>query len=214
MTKRYIPSMEHHSTEKEPSVDRRQPSTTTTRILLLVGDQIGANCISGGRKLSILDKFARFGWNTTLAGTATKVSPCSFAAKRGAKPLSLDCLVEDIADIRAFDAISILPGPSHNALSQSKAAISLIRDAFAAGLIMSGWCHGVRVLAAAGVVDGRRVVCHSDDREVIENAGGKFVGHDHPPVIDGNLVTCARSYYYRAKNAEAIRSAIRARAPL
>ena len=33
----------------------------------------------------------------------------------------------------------------------------------------------------------------------------------HLPITDGNIVTGARSYYYRAKNAEAIKKAIDAR---
>jgi hypothetical protein len=36
------------------------------------------------------------------------------------------------------------------------------------------------------------------------SAGGSFVGQDHSPVIDGTLVTGARSYSYRVKNADAI----------
>ena len=53
------------------------------RMLLLVGDRIGANCMMGGKKLSILEKFGRFGWEVTLAGVADTVEPCAFAAKRG-----------------------------------------------------------------------------------------------------------------------------------
>jgi hypothetical protein len=189
---------------------RKTPQSV--RILLLVGDRIGANCLAGGKKLSIIDKFRSFGWDVTLAAAARRVEPCPFAAKREMKAPPIDCLVDEILDVRAFTALSVLPGPSHVALIESEQALRLVREAYEAGLVVSAWCHGVRVLAAAGIVRGKRIVGHQDDRDSIEKAGGIFVGHDHPPVTDGHLVTGSRSYYYRAKNADAIRKAVAARA--
>lgn len=90
--------------------------------------------------------------------------------------------------------------------------MQLLRQASEAGLVISGWCRGVRVLAAADVIAGKQIVGHMNDKDAIEKAGGLFAGQDHPPVIDGRVVTGARCYYYRAKNAEAIRTAIEARA--
>lgn len=182
------------------------------RILLLAGDLYGANCTSNEKKLSILDKFRSFGWEATLAGVDRVVRPCAFAAERGAVPLPLDLTVDEVGDVTAYDAVSVLPGPAHAGLIASRKAMQLLRQASEAGLVVSGWCHGVRALAAADVIAGKQVVGHARDREAIEQAGGLFVGHDHPPVIDGRLVTGARCYHYRAKNAEAIRAAIEARA--
>lgn len=178
------------------------------RLLLLIGDRYGGNCTMGGKKLSILDRFRSFGWNLTLAGVEKTASPCPFAAERGALPLDLDCIVSEIDDVTAFGGISVLPGPAFRGLIDSPHALTLIKTGFEQGLVISGWCRGVRVLAAADVVRGKDIVCHSDDRAFIEQAGGIFVGQDHPPVIDGTLVTGARSYHYRAKNAEAIKKAM------
>lgn len=190
------------------------PSKTTSgpvRMLLLWGDRYGANCTVGGRKLPILEKFRRYGWELTLAGAEAVVQPCAFAKGRGAEPVDLDCTIDALEDIAAFDGISVMPGPSHKGLIDSPRAMAIVRQAFEAGLVVSAWCRGVRVLAAADVLHGKRVVCHADDRDVIEAAGGFFVGHDHPPVIDETVVTGARSYYYRTKNADAIRDAMTAR---
>ncbi len=181
------------------------------RILLLVGDKIGANCMMGGKRLSIIDKFKRYGWDVTLAGLSKTVSPCPYAAKLGATPVTVDRTIDTIEDVTAFDVISVLPGPSHQQLIGSEHALALIRGAYQQGLVVSGWCRGVRALAAAGVVHGRRIVGHMDDKDAIEDAGGTFVGQDRPPIIDGTLVTGARSYTYRAKNADAIRQAVLAR---
>lgn len=177
-------------------------------LLLLFWDRYGANCTMGGKKLSILNTFRSFGWDLTLAGPDSTVSPCPFAAKRGAGTVELDCTVSEVADVTVFDGISILPGPAFEGLVGPHNALMLVKTAFEKGLIVSAWCRGVRVLAAADVVRDKRIVCHSDDRAFIEAAGGIFVGHDHLPVIDGTLVTGARSDHYRSENATAIRKAV------
>jgi len=186
--------------------DKRQASAV--RMLLLVGDRIGANCFSAGKKLSIIDKFRRYGWDLVLAAATDAVQACPFAAKRGMTPPEISVIVDDIEGIEGFNGVSVLPGPSHAGLIESEHALRLIRDASQAGLVVSAWCRGVRVLAAADVIRGKQIVGHEDDREAIEEAGGVFIGQDHPPVTDGTLVTGARSYYYRAKNAEAIKKAV------
>ena len=178
------------------------------RMLLLWGDLYGANCTSSVKKLSIIDKFRRYGWDLTSAGAKATVRPCAFAQQRGAEAIELDCTLEEIGEVTEYDGISVMPGPAHRGLIDSPAAMEMIRRATDERLVVSGWCRGVRVLAAAGVLHGKHVIGHADDREAIEAAGGIYVGHDHPPVVDGQLVTGARSYYYRAKNAEAIRTAI------
>ena len=186
-------------------------SKKPVHMLLLVGDRIGANCMMGSRKLSILDKFRKYGWQITLAGTSDHVSPCPYAAGLGAKRMPTDRTLDSIASMDGFDAVSVLPGPSHEALIASPRALALLREADDLGRVISGWCRGVRVLAAAGVLRGKRVVGHEDDAAFIEQAGGVFVGQDHPPITEGHIVTGARSYTYRAKNADAIREAVRAR---
>jgi putative intracellular protease/amidase len=184
-------------------------------LLLLWGDLYGANCAmtggGGGRKLTIVERFRRYGWELTSAGATARVSPCAFAAGRGAEPIELERAIDSIDSIEAYDGISVMPGPSHKGLIESPHALALVKAAFEGGLVVSAWCRGVRVLAAADVIRGKRIVCHADDREAVEAADGIFVGHDHPPEIDGPIVTGARSYYYRVQNADAIRDAMNAR---
>lgn len=178
------------------------------KMLLLVGDRMGSNCFAGGKKLSIIEKFRRYGWDLTLAATTPTVAACPYAEQKGWEPPPIDCRLEEVPDVTTFDGVCVLPGTSHQGLIGSAAAIGLIRRASEAGLLVSAWCRGVKVLAAANVISGKQIVGHEDDREAIEKAGGIFVGQDHPPVTDGNVVTGARSYYFRAKNADAIKKAI------
>lgn len=183
-------------------------SDRPVRMLLLWGDMYGANCTFNAKKLSILEKFRRYSWELTLAGAERTVRPCMFAQQRGAEPFELDCTVEDLGEAVEYDGICVMPGPAHRGLIESPKVMNLIREAADEGLVLSAWCRGVRVLVAADVIRGKRVVGHIDDKDAIEEAGAIYVRHDHPPVIDGRLVTGARSYYYRAKNAEAIRTAM------
>jgi putative intracellular protease/amidase len=186
-------------------------SDAAIRMLLLAGDRMGSNCFAGGKKLSILDKFKKYGWDLTLAATTKTVEGCPFAQQKGWSPPPIDCLVDESPDVSTFDGISVLPGTSYDGLTESDRALELIRHAAKEGLIVSAWCRGVKVLAVADVIRGKQIVGHKDDQEAIEKAGGIFVGQDHPPITDGNVVTGARSYHYRAKNAEAIKKAIDAR---
>ncbi len=159
------------------------------RMLLLWGDMYGANCTFNAKKLSILEKFRRYGWDLTLAGAEQTVRPCMFAQQRGAEPFELDCTVDELGEAADYDGISVMPGPLHRGLIESPKVMSLVSEAADEGLVLSAWCRGLRVLAAAGVIRGKRVVGHIDDKDVLEEAGAIYVGHDQPPVIDGRLVT-------------------------
>ena len=76
---------------------------------------------------------------------------------------------------------------------------------------MRAWCRAVRVLARAGVLDGRRAVGHADYASEYEAAGATHLGDDHPPVIDANIVTSVRSRFYRSETCEAIGRAVQQR---
>jgi protease I len=53
-------------------------------------------------------------------------------------------------------------------------------------------CHGIELVAAAGVLRGRTATTVRKCRYDIEFSGGKYV--DEPVVIDGNLIT-ARTWH-------------------
>jgi transcriptional regulator GlxA family with amidase domain len=63
----------------------------------------------------------------------------------------------------------------------------LIRDAAEAGTVLAGVCTGTMLLAAAGVVTGRRATTHHDAWAELETAGARLV-RDRV-VDDGDLVT-------------------------
>ncbi|HKB48693.1 MAG TPA: DJ-1/PfpI family protein, partial [Ktedonobacterales bacterium] len=60
-------------------------------------------------------------------------------------------------------------------------------------------CHGVQVLAAAGLATGKRVTCYQHVRREAELAGATFI--DEEAVRDGRLITAqtwqSHPFFYR-----------------
>ncbi|MBN1540744.1 DJ-1/PfpI family protein [candidate division KSB1 bacterium] len=175
------------------------------RVLLILPDQYGANFYFNW------DDFESFGWDITLTGLTSEVEPCaSFAAKVGCRSVSVDTVLSEIADITAYDAVAIMPmdwrsGAAYRDLLASPQALEMLRTAAHAGLAIWATCAGPRVLAALDLVQGRQVVAQDVVRDELIAAGATFLASDHPPVIDGNIITCARGQYYHFQNNDAVR---------
>ncbi len=187
------------------------------RILLLADDSWGANWNIEDEKSSLSELFLSYGWKLDLASVKGEVASCEFARQAtGVKSLRMDLLVSDIGTVKGYAAVIVLPGQSHTNLMASPQALELLREADRKGLIVAGFCRGVRLLATAGVVRGRRITGHPDYADEYKSAGGIYVGFEDletkadapPPVVDGNIVTVVRSKYYRKEAGEAIRAAI------
>jgi hypothetical protein len=112
-----------------------------------------------------------------------------------------------------FDALAIMPaswrsGAAYNDLLNDSNALHLVRAADSSGKVIWATCAGARVLAKAGVLSGHRVVGTASYQSEYEAAGAVYLGDDHPPVADGNIVTCVRDQFYHVKNCEALALAL------
>ncbi|MFW9869003.1 MAG: DJ-1/PfpI family protein [Candidatus Thorarchaeota archaeon] len=154
----------------------------------------------GGNVPYIMDIFERYGWSITTTGLNQTLISCSYL---GYEEHSVDIMLTDITDITVYDAISIMPGESHEILRTNQSALDLISSAMSEGIIVSAWCRAVRVLAAADVINGRNITGNADYEAEYIAAGATF-NELVPPVIDGNLVTGVRSRFYREEMCEAI----------
>jgi hypothetical protein len=175
------------------------PSFHDINILLILDHQFGRSC--SAIKLML----ERYGWNITTSSVNPVLIPCP-----GLDPsqvLTVDVLIRDIMDVTEYDCVSVMPGVGHLSLIASDAALNLISTAAEEGLIVSGWCTGVRVLAAADVINGRNVTGSAMYREEYEAAGATFI-EEETPIIDGNIVTVGRSRYYRNEMGHALASAL------
>ncbi len=189
-----------------PPPDPRGPIT----VLLLLDQNFGANynLLAPGQS-SIRDHFARYGWKVTVTGLAEHLDSCAaYGAQFGARGVTVDTLLADIKDLGYYDCLTIMPGQAHSAILASPAALATVRAAAERGLIVSAWCRAVRVLAAADLIRGRQVVGHADYAGEYAAAGATYLGNDHPPVLDGNILTSVRSRFYRTATCEAIGRAV------
>jgi protease I len=82
----------------------------------------------------------------------------------------------------------VLPGgmaPSH--LRDVPEALDIARDFAASGKPTAAICHGPQVLAAAGLLAGRRATCSASVAEEITAVGARY--EDSEVVVDAKLVT-------------------------
>jgi len=140
------------------------------------------------------DNFEFMGWNITFAGVNETVRPCpNYAGPMGNPILTVDTLVSEITDVSKFDCIAIMSGSlsygtSANDLVESDDVLNLVKAAVDSGMPVAGFTSGVRVLAAAGVINGKKVTGDARYEAEYEAAGATFYPYSFP-VVDGNIIT-------------------------
>jgi hypothetical protein len=179
-----------------------------TKILLLVTQQYGANYHL------IRDILERYGWDITVTGVAPVVAPCpAYGGAFGCQPITVDTLLTEIGHTTAYDCLMIMPamawsGNSHYELLGSPEALAFVATAVAEDLIVAAWCGGTRVLAAADVIEGKRVCGHHLYIQEYLDAGAIYVPGSPPPVVDGNIITARRGQSYAPETCEVVAAAI------
>lgn len=86
-----------------------------------------------------------------------------------------------------FDAILILGGRAPEYLRYEEKLLNLVKEFLTLGKSVFAICHGIQVLAAAGLVKNRRVTCYEHVRNEVELAGGTW--DSRQAVRDGSIVT-------------------------
>ncbi len=97
-------------------------------------------------------------------------------------------------DIRPddYDGIVITGGRAPEYLRYDEDLIRVVRTLFEAGKPVAAVCHGIEIVARAGIVKGRRVTTVAKCRFDAEVCGATYV--DEPVVVSDNLIT-ARTYH-------------------
>jgi protease I len=96
-------------------------------------------------------------------------------------------LAFDQVDVAEYAAVLILGGRAPEYLRNNARLLDMIRAFDQQGKWIFAICHGIQVLAAAGLVAGKRVTCYAHVRLEAELAGATYV--DDPTVRDGRIVT-------------------------
>jgi protease I len=89
-----------------------------------------------------------------------------------------------------YDALVVPGGRSPEYIRLNPAVLDVVRHFAASGKPIAAICHGIQVLAAAGVVEGKSCSCYPACSPDLASAGGRYV--ELPMVeahVDGNLVT-------------------------
>lgn len=184
------------------------------RMLMLASKNYGLNYFL------MRDEFDRFGWKVIHTGVLDSITACPPVHQQlGIHPIIPDVSLSAIKDLRSYDCLIIPPGSgNYNPVPDSFAdllgstqALDLIRNAVKGGIPVFAICSGSRVLAAADVIRGKRMVGAPRFKEEYKAAGAIYIGNeqnDHAPVIDGNIVTGTRGQYYNLANCQAIATAV------
>ncbi|MFH1214351.1 MAG: DJ-1/PfpI family protein [Candidatus Neomarinimicrobiota bacterium] len=166
------------------------------------------------------DYFEQFGWNVTLTGVADTLPVCPYYRDvHQVPPLVPDLKFPEIVDLNSWNALAIMPASSYQAIEPFQeiindgSALALVKQAVTRGMPVSAICAGGRLLAAADVIRGKKVLGQPKFKSEYINAGAIFMGNDQPPISDGNLLTAVRDQYYSYSNCQALGGLIENRQP-
>lgn len=93
----------------------------------------------------------------------------------------------DAARAADFDAILLLGGRAPEYLRHNAHLITLVKSFESHGRWIFALCHGIQILAAAGLCEGRTVTCYENCRFEAEQAGASWAAEE--AVRDGRIVT-------------------------
>jgi protease I len=112
----------------------------------------------------------------------------TYSEKRGHN-FSLNATFDDVKPAE-YDALVIPGGRAPEYLRLNPKVLDLVRHFFDAKKPVAAICHGAQVLAAAGVLKGRKCSAYPACRAEVELAGGSYADIAiTAAATDGNLVT-------------------------
>ncbi|HHB90979.1 MAG TPA: DJ-1/PfpI family protein [Anaerolineae bacterium] len=89
-----------------------------------------------------------------------------------------------------YDGLVIPGGRAPEYIRLNPRVLEIVRHFFEANKPVAAICHGAQILAAAGVLQGRKLTAYPAVGPDVTNAGGEYVEVPvHKAVVDGNLVT-------------------------
>ena len=112
----------------------------------------------------------------------------TYTEKRGHN-FSLNATFDDI-DPESYDALVIPGGRAPEYLRLNPSVLQAVRHFASAKKPIAAICHAAQILAAAGIVQGRKVSCYPAVSPDVTMAGGTFVDVAMDQAIaDANLIT-------------------------
>jgi protease I len=112
------------------------------------------------------------GWDTYIERTGYKVES--------------DLTFEEV-NTDEYEAILVLGGRAPEYLRHNDKLLSIVRDFHTAEKWVFSICHGIQVLIAAGLTEGKNMTCYENVRYELETKGGVFCTEQ--AIRDGQFVT-------------------------
>jgi 4-methyl-5(b-hydroxyethyl)-thiazole monophosphate biosynthesis len=128
-----------------------------------------------------VDILRRAGVRVTLAGVDYRLVHSSHDVM-----VQTDCLYSETLD-EVFDALVLPGGPGTPKLNFVTGLHDRLRAQAAAGRLVAAICAAPSVLAAAGLLQGRRAACYPSVEGKLAACGATVEAA--PVVIDGNIIT-------------------------
>lgn len=153
-----------------------QPATLGQRVLIVTADNT--------QDLEFFYPYYRF----IEAGYYVDVATPGGGSFRGKQGMGLQQThaLRDISPT-SYDLLYIPGGKAPEALKKSVEALALVKSFVASGKPVAAICHGGQLLAAANVVEGRRIAAWPEVEGEIAEAGGQYVNEE--TVVDGQFIT-------------------------
>ncbi len=112
----------------------------------------------------------------------------TYSEKRG-HDFALNATFDEVA-AQQYDALVIPGGRAPEYIRLNARVLEIVRHFAQAGKPIAAICHGAQVLAAAGVLEGRKCSCYPAVAPDVNRAGGQYVEVPmDQAVTDANLVT-------------------------
>ena len=100
--------------------------------------------------------------------------------------MDADVTFEDVS-VSDYEAVLCIGGRAPEYLRNNPRVLAILQEFDAQKKWIFSVCHGVQLLAAAGLIQNKRVTCYEHVRFEAEAAGGKYEAAD--AVRDGRLVS-------------------------
>ena len=168
---------------------------TAKKILMLVGDYVeDYEAMVPFQALQVVGHTVHAVCPEKIAGQTVRTAIHDFEGDQtySEKPGHQFALNFDFVQVRAerYDALVIPGGRAPEYLRLDERVLALVRAFDQAGKPIAAVCHGAQLLAAAGVLQGRRCSAYPACAPEVKLAGGQFVDIAVDQAhVDGNLIT-------------------------
>jgi protease I len=160
------------------------------KLLIIVGD--------GGESYETwyaVHRFREAGWQTAVAAPSKRrlnlvihdFEPgWDTYLERPGYFMDADLSFDDV-NVKDYEAVLCIGGRAPEYLRNNPKVLNILREFDKAGKWLFAICHGLQLIAAAGLARGKRATCYEHVRMDLEAGGGRFVNQD--TVRDDRLVS-------------------------